>query len=312
MRRGVNVAQLAAAQRKRTLVTAGLIFILFPLLIALGVVLLRDRSYMLISWIILALTIAPFFMDFEKRRPKARELVLIAVCCALTIVAELFFGHLVGVRVGTGLIIVFGVALGPEPGFLIGSLSRFVLNFYAGQGPWTPWQMVCWGLLGFLAGLCFNRAGVEKTNSRSFKLILGPVLSVAFAVLAAWLVYLFFHEEGESFFGWRLYVFGAVGLLAGVLVQRKRLPVDDVTLTAFTFFVTFIVYGGLMNVCAMVTALGLPGAGDLSWTTLRGLYLTGVPYDAVHAATAAVFNFFFGDKVIRKLERVKLKYGIYR
>ncbi len=312
MRRGVNTAQLAAAQRKRTLVTAGLIFILFPLLIALGVVLLRDRSYMLISWIILAFTLAPFFMVFEKRRPKARELVIIAVCCALTIVAELFFGHLVGVRVGTGLIIVFGVALGPEPGFLIGSLSRFVLNFYAGQGPWTPWQMVCWGLLGFLAGLCFNRAGVEKTNSRSFKLILGPVLSVAFAALAAWLVYLFFHEEGESFFGWRLYVFGAVGLLAGVLVQRKRLPVDDVTLTAFTFFVTFIVYGGLMNVCAMVTALGLPGAGDLSWTTLRGLYLTGVPYDAVHAATAAVFNFFFGDKVIRKLERVKLKYGIYR
>ena len=63
---------------------------------------------------------------------------------------------------------------------------------------------------------------------------------------------------------------------------------------------------------AMVTALGLPGAGDLSWTTLKGLYITGVPYDAVHAASAAVFNFFFGDKVIRKLERVKLKYGIYR
>ncbi len=312
MRRGVNPEQVAAAHRKRTLVTAGLILVVFPALIALGVVLLRDRSYMLISWIILALTIAPFFMVFEKRRPKARELVLIAVSCALTIAAELFIGRLSGIRVGTALVIAFGVALGPEPGFLIGSLSRFVLNFYEGQGPWTPWQMVCWGLLGFLAGLCFNRAGVEKTNSRHFKVIVGPVLSIAFAVLAAWLVYLFTHAEGESFLGWRLYIFGAVGLLAGVLVQRKRLPVDDITLTLFTFFVTFIVYGGLMNVCAMVTALGLPGAGDLSWTTLKVLYISGVPYDGLHAATAAVFTFFFGDKIIRKLERVKLKYGIYR
>jgi len=283
-----------------------------PVTIALGTLVFDESKYMLISLAVLFYTMLPFFMVFEKRKPKAREIVLIAMMSALTVCAQLLCGHTVGIRAGTAMIIATGIALGPEAGFLIGSLSRFVLNFYKGQGPWTPWQMFCWGLLGFLAGLAFNRASVEKLKSRNFKVILGPVLCVVFAVLAAYICYLLFPGDSERFFGWRLYVFGAVGLLLGVLVQRKRLPVDDITLTVFTFFGTFIVYGGLMNICAMVTAASIPGAGDVSWSTMKLMYISGVPYDAAHAATAAIFNFFFGDKLIRKLERVKLKYGIYR
>lgn len=90
------------------------------------------------------------------------------------------------------------------------------------------------------------------------------------------------------------------------------MEVDDITLTVFTLFATFINYGGLMNICAMVTAASIPGAGNVSWDTTKLMYHSGVPYDAAHAATAAIFNFFFSDKIIRKLERIKLKYGIYR
>lgn len=312
MRRGYNIAQVEAAQKKRTKVSALLIFLGIPAAIILGVTLFNDRSYILISWIILAMTIAPFFMVFEKRKPKAREIVLIAMMCALTISAQLLCRMTIGIRAGTAIIIASGIALGPEAGFLIGALSRFVLNFYEGQGPWTPWQMFCWGLMGFLAGLAFNRAAVEKLKSRDFKVIMGPILCVVFALLLAYLSFLFFPGDGGSFFGWRLYAFGAGGLLLGVLLQRKRLPVDDVTLTVFTFFATFIIYGGLMNICAMVTAAGIPGANEISWDTMKILYISGAPYDAAHAASAAIFNFIFGDKIIRKLERIKLKYGIYR
>ena len=98
----------------------------------------------------------------------------------------------IAIRAGTAIIIASGIALGPEAGFLIGALSRFVLNFYEGQGPWTPWQMFCWGLLGFLAGLAFNRATVEKLKSRDFKVVMGPLLCVVFAVLTAYLLYLLF------------------------------------------------------------------------------------------------------------------------
>lgn len=312
MRRGQNEAQIVAAQRKRTLVSAAIIFLGIPLAIFLGVTLLNDRQYTLVSWLILGMCIAPFFMVFERRKPKAREIVLIAMMSALTICTQLVSRMTVGVAAGTGLIILCGISLGPEAGFLIGALSRFVLNFYEGQGPWTPWQMFCWGLLGFLAGLVFNRANVEKLKSRDFKVVMGPVLCVVFAILVAYLTYLFFPDDGGGFMGWRLYVFGAVGLLAGVLLQRKRLPVDWITLSIFTFFGVFIIYGGLMNICAMVTAASIPGADAIGWGTMKGLYITGVPYDAYHAFTAALFNLIFGNSVIKKLERVKLKYGIYR
>ena len=312
MRRSLDPAQLAAAQKKRTAATAVLIFVVFPLLILAGFLLLHDRSYMLISWAILLLTMMPFFMVFERRRPKARELVLIAMMTALTVAAQLLLGTVVGLRAGSAMVILSGVALGPEAGFLIGALSRFVTNFYAGQGPWTPWQMVCGGLLGFLAGLVFNRAALDERHSVHFRVVLGPLVSLAVAAAAAYLSYLLFPAGDGTFLGWRLYVFGAVGLLVGALIQRKRLPADTLTLTLFTFFSIFIVYGGLMNVCAMVTAAGIPGAGEISWDTLKVLYISGVPYDALHAGSAALFTFFFGNGVIGKLERVKIKYGLYR
>jgi len=312
LRRSDNVTQVEAAHRKRTGVAAILIFLAIPAAIVLGFTLLRDRIYILVSWMILAMTVAPFFMVFEHRRPKAREIVLLAMMCALTVCTQLLCSVTVAIHAGTAIIIACGVALGPEAGFLIGSLSRFVLNFYEGQGPWTPWQMFCWGLLGFLAGLAFNRANVEKLNSRNFKIVLGPLLSIAFAILAAYVCYLLFPGDSRTFLGWRLYVFGAAGLLAGVLLQRERLPVDDVTLALFTFFTVFIVYGGLMNICAMVTAASIPGGNEISWRTMKLLHLSGVPYDAAHAGSAAIVNFIFGDKLIRKLERVKIKYGIYR
>jgi len=313
VRRGYDKSQIVAAHRKRTALSALLIFVAIPAVIAMGVILFNDRNYMMISLIILVLVMLPFFMVFERRKPKAREIVLIAMMCAITVCAQLLCGVTVPLRAGTAIIIACGIALGPEAGFLIGALARFVLNFYAGQGPWSPWQMFCWGLLGFLAGLAFNRAGLEKKKSRNFSVVLGPVLCIAFAVLVAYLSYLLFPpKDGAGFLGWRLYLFGAAGLLAGVLVQRKRLPVDDITLTLFTFFGTFIIYGGAMNVFTMISAASIPGNPEISWDALKLYYISGVPYDFAHALTAAIFNFIFGEKLIRKLERIKLKYGIYR
>ena len=313
MRRGYNESQTVKAARKRTLLSAVLIFVAIPLVILLGATLLKDRNYILVSIIILLLTMLPFFMVFERRKPKAREIVLIAVMCAITVCAHLICSVTIPLRAGTAIIIACGIALGPEAGFLIGALGRFVLNFYAGHGPWSPWQMFCWGLLGFLAGIAFNRVNLEKKNSRNFSVVMGPVMCVIFAIVIAYVTYLLFPpSDGATFFGWRLYIFGAAGLLAGVLVQRKRLPVDYITLTLFTFFSTFILYGGLINIFTMLSAASIPGNSEVSWDALKIYYISGVPYDLAHAAATAVFNLIFGEKLIQKLERIKLKYGIYR
>lgn len=313
MRRDFDEEKVISAHRKRTIVSAVLIFIAIPAVIALGVTLFNNRNYILISLIVLTLTMLPFFMVFERRKPKAREIVLIAVMCAITVCAHLLCSVTIPLRAGTAIIIACGIALGPEAGFLIGALGRFVLNFYAGQGPWSPWQMFCWGLLGFLAGLAFNRANIEEKHSRQFKAVMGPVLCVIFAVLVAYLSYVLFPpSDGESFWGWRLYIFGAVGLLAGIIVQQKRLPVDFITLTIFTFFTTFIIYGGLMNYFNMISTVGMPGSSEISWAALKTYYLAAVPYDLAHAGATAIFNLLFGELLIQKLERIKLKYGIYR
>ena len=311
MRRDCEESRLA--MKKRTAVSAVLILLAIPIVIALGAYFFKDRNYIMISLVVLALTMLPFFMVFESRKPKAREIVLIAMMCAITVCAHLICKVTIPLRAGTAIIIVCGIALGPEAGFLIGALARFVLNFYAGQGPWSPWQMFCWGLMGFLAGLAFNRDNLEKKNSRQFTAVMGPTMCVAFTMIIAYLSYVLFPPSDKaSFFGWRLYVFGAVGLMMGVVLQRKRLPVDDITLTAFTFFVTFIIYGGLMNVFTMISTAGIPGNPEISWNTLKIYYVSGAPYDLIHAGSASVCNLIFGDKIIQKLERIKLKYGIYR
>ena len=161
MQKKYEMTQYEAAKKKRLLVSSLILLFLVPLTIYAGIAFLGDRKYMFISILILLYTIIPFFMVFEKRKPKARELVMIAVMSALATCGTLACFMMIPFQAGTALVIVAGIALGPEEGFLVGALARFVCNFFMGHGPWTPWQMVCWGLLGLLAGFVFNKIDLE-------------------------------------------------------------------------------------------------------------------------------------------------------
>ncbi len=119
--------------------------------------------------------------------------------------------------------------------------------------------MFCWGILGFLAGMAFNKVDLDQLKSRNFKLIMGPVICILFGLIIAYVSYQLWPGRDKSLIGWRLYAFGLLGLLAGMLLQRKRLPVDGITLAVFTFFTTFIIYGGIMNLCALVISAGTLG-----------------------------------------------------
>ena len=311
MAKSYDLTQYEAAHRKRTLLSALLIFLAMPVTIFIGIQ-FDQNKYMIISVLLLIYTMLPFFMVFENRKPKAREIVLIAMMSALTVCVHIFFHITLPLQIGTAMIIISGISLGPEAGFLIGAISRFVWNFYMGQGPWTPWQMFCWGILGFLAGMAFNKGDLDQLKSRNFKLIMGPVICILFGLIIAYVSYQLWPGRDKSLIGWRLYAFGLLGLLAGMLLQRKRLPVDGITLAVFTFFTTFIIYGGIMNLCALVISAGTPGGNSLSLESMRVLYISGVPYDAFHAGSAALCIFLFGNSIIRKLERIKIKYGIYK
>mgnify|MGYP002514180032 CR=1 FL=1 len=86
---------------------------------------------------------------------------IIAVMCALAVVGRVAFEMLPQFKPVAALVIISGIMLGGEAGFLVGATSAFVSNFFFGQGPWTPWQMFAWGLIGFIAGL-LSKAGLLK------------------------------------------------------------------------------------------------------------------------------------------------------
>ena len=315
-RMGYDDSQLKA-HRKRTKMSAVMIFIMIPLTLWLSVKFLDTTKYMITSLLVILYTMLPFFMIYEKRRPKAREIVLLAVMTAITAFAHIVL-HLAAVPIGTALVIVAGISMGPEAGFLVGALSRFVCNFYQGQGPYTTWQMFCWGLLGFLAGLAFNKVTAERltlgkekpkiSQDGTFTALAPPVLCVAASIVLAYVSYLLVPGEDNTFFGWRVYAFGAGGLVLGTILQRKCLPVNSVTITVFTFVTTVILYGGIMNMSTMFYTVGF----DMSFHSLRMLYVSGLPYDLTHAALASVCMFFLGNPMIKKIERIKVKYGIYK
>lgn len=307
-----NESHYMAAARKRLELTVVLIFLIIPALIALTVFLGSKRLYMPLSLLILVMIMAPFFMIFERRKPRAREVVLIAMMSALTVASHTFFHIAFPVQIGTAMVIISGISLGPEAGFLIGAMSRFVCNFYMGQGAWTPWQMFCWGLLGFLAGLAFNREISTQNSISNFKKMMAPVLCVIFSELVAYISFLVWPGNDKTFFGWRVYLFGIIGLLLAVIFQKGKLKTDNITMAVFTFVVTFVIYGGIMNFAAMCLSMNEPGSLGIGIKALKALYVSGVGYDFYHALTAAICVFVIGTPMVNKLERIKIKYGIYK
>lgn len=132
-----------------------LIFFLIPGTLFLGTQ-LTGRWYYLISTMIAVETMVPFFLAFETRKPQARELVTIAVMCALAVASRVVI-VVPNFKPTTAIIMLAGIALGPEAGFMTGAITAFASNFFFSQGPWTPWQMMAYGFGGFVAGLLFSR-----------------------------------------------------------------------------------------------------------------------------------------------------------
>ena len=164
---------------KRTKLAAALILLAIPLTIFVGYFYFGDRKYYLISLLILLETMLPFFLVFEKRKPQARELILLAVLCAMGVAGRAAFYMLPNFKPVTALVILSAVALGPESGFLVGSMTMLLSNVFMQQGPWTPYQMFAMGIIGFLAGLLFQK-GLLRRDRLSLSI---------FGFLSAFLIY---------------------------------------------------------------------------------------------------------------------------
>lgn len=108
---------------------------------------------MLLSFLTLFVIMFPFFARFERKELDSRGIVLIAILAAIAAVSRVPFAALPSVQPTSFVIIMAAIVFGAETGFLVGAIAALVSNLFLGQGPWTPWQMFSWGMMGLSAGL---------------------------------------------------------------------------------------------------------------------------------------------------------------
>ena len=226
---------------RRPLRAALLALVPAAVIVLLGSLVWANRRFYLVSLLLLVLALVPMLLRFERRAPQAREIVPLAVLIAVGAAGRVAFAFAPGFKPAMAVVIVAGAAFGCESGFVVGAMTAFVSNFYFGQGPWTPWQMLGFGLIGFLAGLLFSRR-----------------------------------------------------------FQPKRL-----SLCAFGGFAVFCLYGPLLDVGSVLMV-----AGDVTKAAMVTALITGVAFNAVHAAATVLFLALIGQPLLRKLDRVKVKYGL--
>lgn len=145
-----------------------------PLCIAIGFFFFGDRKYLFISMMTAVLSCIPFWTSLSRGKYSAKKVVLIAVLVAIATAGRSVFFMFPGIKPMAAVVIVTGISLGAEAGFLTGSLTMLLSNMLFGQGPWTPWQMFSMGLIGLLAGLLAT-AGKERMEKRSSLCLFGLI-----------------------------------------------------------------------------------------------------------------------------------------
>lgn len=167
--------------RLRRVLRIAVPFVLVPALVALGAVVFEGKRYLIISLGIAVLSLLLFAAGVERRNIGSRRMVITAIMTALAV-----FGRFIPVfKPVTAICVLTAVYLGAEAGFLAGSLSVLISNIYFGQGPWTPFQMLGFGLLGLIAGYL----GRYLARSRVLLAVYGAAAGIAYSfIMDIWTV----------------------------------------------------------------------------------------------------------------------------
>jgi energy-coupling factor transport system substrate-specific component len=180
-------------------------------------------SWPLASFLIVGLVLVIGWLAYERRRPSARMAAVVAVMAALAALGRDAFAALPDVKPITAMTLVVGYALGPLPGFTVGALGMLVSNFMLGQGPYTPWQMAAWGMVG-LGGSALGRLSGRRLGRVSLALACG------LSALAA--------KEVMNVYTWTLGASHTPAAFLAVAGQAVSYDVTD-TVASFLFGLAF-------------------------------------------------------------------------
>ncbi len=156
------------------LIIACIIFIIFA-----GVRFLNDRSYTMISAAAAVLSCIPFYLSYDMKNKGVMDIVLVSVMVSVIVAGRFVFAVTPFFKPVTALVIITGFYLGKESGFVTGSVSALISNMMFGQGPWTPFQMLVWGMTGFIAGFFADR---KITDSKVFLVFYSALAGMLFSM----------------------------------------------------------------------------------------------------------------------------------
>lgn len=167
--------------RLRSAVKIAVPFVLIPLLVVCGATVFQERRHLIVSTGVAVLALLLFASGYEKKPTGSRRMIIVAVMTALCIVGRFIplFKPI------TALTVITAIYLGGEAGFLVGALAALLSNFYFGQGPWTPFQMLAWGMIGLIAGFLANPLRRNKWLLLVYGVLAGIFYS---AVMDVWTV----------------------------------------------------------------------------------------------------------------------------
>lgn len=180
-----------------------------PVVLAVCAWMNLDQTAVL-SLVVLLASLAVFFASYERSRPRLRDIMPTAVLAALAAAGRILFAPIPDFKPVSAIAIIAGVAFGRKSGFMVGALAALASNFFFGQGPWTPWQMYAWGMVGYGAGLLAPL--IERHPAAVYAYGFLSCLGYGF-ILNAWSILSFFHAQAA----------GVAGVLA---VYAAALPFD--------------------------------------------------------------------------------------
>ncbi|NLK25550.1 MAG: ECF transporter S component [Euryarchaeota archaeon] len=143
-----------------------------------------------LSFILLLFIIGIIFARFEESSLSSKEVALIGILGAIIAASRIPFAALPNIQPCTFLIITTGIIFGPLAGAMAGAMTAAVSNMFFGQGPWTAWMMVAWGMVGIVSGYVGQKLKDDVTVTHV--VLLGAVLGLAYNLLmdfSSWLTF---------------------------------------------------------------------------------------------------------------------------
>lgn len=258
-----------------------------PIVLAVCAVANLDQTTLLSLVVVLA-SLAVFFASYEHSRPRLRDVMPTAVLAALGAAGRILFAPIPDFKPVSAIAIIAGVAFGRKSGFMVGALAALASNFFFGQGPWTPWQMYAWGMVGYGAGLlAMVPAPRRRGRARGAQEERGA--------------------EGVE------RVEGAEGVRPDApeppcSASAPSLLVDRYPAVVYAYgFVACLGYGFILNAWSILSFFHAQSSGLAG---VLAVYAAALPFDVLHGVATVVFLLALYAPWRRKLARVRRKFGL--